>query len=245
MIRNTILGLALALLVMGFQGKGEEEPIVRPMDPFVFRTALDERPRMVSIALHPELWVAYDLETGNLYKAWNGKVRFEGAVFNGNPTKNPTTDGYPFIEYSQTENRWSIVESGKSYAPKVYFKGYTILENRLTFRFELELANGNRISLTEYPEFNSKRDGKLTGLVRTYTTGNMPQGTELRLRFDYDAMLLSSDLKTDGKFYKVEKTKRHFDWGTLYDAEGELILNANGETELSTYFSINPESVNN
>ena len=115
------------------------------MDPFVFRTILDGHPRMISLALHPQLWVAYDTETCNLYQAWNGRIKFEGAVFNANPGRNPSIDGYPFIEYPQSPNRWRLVKKGQSYTPEVHFKGYTIRNNRLTFRYELEMEDGKRI----------------------------------------------------------------------------------------------------
>jgi cytochrome c len=242
-MRRLFLILGLAVVSMGFKGLGDDEPIVRPMDPFVFRTTLDDHPRMISLALHPDLWVAYDAANGTLYKAWNGRIKFEGPVFNGNPTANPSVDGYPFIEYPQSPNRWRLVEKGDSYTPEVHFKGYSIKDNKLTFRYELEQKNGERIIVTEYPEYKSKRDGKLTGLIRQYTTTNVPKGVEVRLQIEYDALLLNSDLKTDGKFYKLNKTKRHFDWGTLYSVEGQLILNANEATELATFFAMNPETV--
>jgi len=83
----------------------------------------------------------------------------------------------------------------------------------------------------------------MTGLVRSFTTANVPKGAEVMIPVEYDAMLFPGDIKTDGKMIKKSKEKRHFDWGTTYDFEAELILNSNEPTELRTFFAINPEIV--
>ncbi|MBV6646936.1 MAG: hypothetical protein KI790_15875, partial [Cyclobacteriaceae bacterium] len=53
----------------------------RPLDVWVFRSVLDKQPRVVTAALHENLWVAYDTEQGLLHKAWKGGVNFDGAVY--------------------------------------------------------------------------------------------------------------------------------------------------------------------
>ena len=228
---------------MGFKGPGDDEPIVRPLDPFVFRTTLDDRPRMISLALHPKLWVAYDAATCNLYKAWNGKINFDGTVFNNIPGPQPTSEGYTFVSYAERETRWRVIVDGKSIVPKTHFLGYTILDKKVSFKFELELPDGHRIKMTEYPEYDEKKNGAMTGLVRIITTENVPKGVEVVLPVVYDAMLFPGDIKTDGKMNKKSKVKRHFDWGSTYDFEGELLLNSNEPTELRTFFALNPEDV--
>ncbi|MEM6345862.1 MAG: hypothetical protein AAF927_18355 [Bacteroidota bacterium] len=238
-----LLFLVFLGLCMGFKGSGDDEPIVRPLDPFVFRTTLDDRPRMISLALHPKLWVAYDAATCNLYKAWNGKINFDGTVFNNIPGPQPTSEGYTFIGYAERETRWRVIVDGKTIVPKTHFLGYTILDKKVTFNFELELPDGHRIKMTEYPEYDEKKSGAMTGLVRIITTDNVPKGVEVVLPVVYDAMLFPGDIKTDGKMNKKSKVKRHFDWGSTYDFEGELLLNSNEPTELRTFFALNPEDV--
>ncbi|MEL6650556.1 MAG: hypothetical protein AAFQ87_07115 [Bacteroidota bacterium] len=228
---------------MGFKGPGDEEPIVRPLDPFVFRTTLDKRPRMISLALHPKLWVAYDAATCHVYKAWNGKLKFEGTVFNNIPGPQPSVDGYEFFAFGERETRWLVEQGGKRVTPKTHFLGYTIQDNKLTFRFDLELPDGHRIKMSEYPEYDEKRSGNMTGLVHTFTTADVPKGVNVIMPVEYTALLFSGDLKTDGKLVKKSKVKRHFDWGTTYDFEGELVLNSNEPTEFAVYFALNPESV--
>ena len=227
--------LFLILICMGFKGPGDEEPIVRPLDPFVFRTTLDDRPRMISLALHPQLWVAYDAATCGLYKAWNGRIKFQGAVFNNVPGPQPIAEGFEFITNREPETRWRIEQGGKDLVPQTHFKGYEIVDNKLTFHFELEMPDGHRIKVTEYPEFDSKRSGNMTGISRTFTTENVPSGINVKILIDYQGLLFGSDLKTDGKLVKKSKLKRHFDWGTAYDYEGAVILNANESTEFTVF----------
>ena len=48
----------------------------RPNSPWVFRSVLDKKPRMVTFALNDRLWVAYSVDSCSLYKAWSGSVAF-------------------------------------------------------------------------------------------------------------------------------------------------------------------------
>ena len=48
--------------------------IERPYQPWVFRSVLDQNPRMITLALNNKLWAAYRTTTGGLYKAWRGEV---------------------------------------------------------------------------------------------------------------------------------------------------------------------------
>ena len=46
----------------------------RPNSPWVFRSVLDQQPRMITFALDDHLWVAYSVDSCSLYKAWSGSV---------------------------------------------------------------------------------------------------------------------------------------------------------------------------
>jgi uncharacterized protein len=70
----------------------------RPRDPFVFRSVLDARTRILTAALASDLWVAYDTETCGLYKAWPGGVDLQGAVFTGEHGPQPTSKGGAYVE---------------------------------------------------------------------------------------------------------------------------------------------------
>ena len=58
----------------------------RGHSPWVFRSVLDRRPRMITFALSKTLWAAYDTQNASLYKVWRDGVEFDGAVYTGELT---------------------------------------------------------------------------------------------------------------------------------------------------------------
>ncbi|MCI4670420.1 MAG: hypothetical protein MRZ79_19950, partial [Bacteroidia bacterium] len=67
--------LALILFVNGFQNKdnGHQES-THSEEPWVFRSVLDWRARMVTLELDDEFWVAYDAQYASIYKVWQDGV---------------------------------------------------------------------------------------------------------------------------------------------------------------------------
>lgn len=53
----------------------------RAMDPWAFRSVLDKNPRMLTLAMDDDCFVAYDLARCTIYKAWKGGVTLEGAAY--------------------------------------------------------------------------------------------------------------------------------------------------------------------
>lgn len=53
----------------------------RPYDPFISRGVMREKPRMIFLALAPDLSVAYDGQTSGLYSAWRGSVQNGNASY--------------------------------------------------------------------------------------------------------------------------------------------------------------------
>ncbi len=71
-VSQVLLGI-LAVLISSCSGPSAPE---RPRDPWVFRSVLDERPRMITMALHKNMWSAYDTQKCGLYKAWQGMALY-------------------------------------------------------------------------------------------------------------------------------------------------------------------------
>ena len=86
-MRSLVLYFALFGVVLGTgacnENKQEDSSlqIERPREAWVVRSVLDQKPRMLSIALNDKLWLAYNTETASLYKAWVGGISFEGPVY--------------------------------------------------------------------------------------------------------------------------------------------------------------------
>lgn len=67
----------------------KSETKTRIMDPWAFRSVLDKKPRMLTLAFDSVNFAAYDLAKGQLYKVWNGGVTKEGTVFTNKKTYSP------------------------------------------------------------------------------------------------------------------------------------------------------------
>lgn len=75
------LTLPWILALLGSGSALGDDPPPRGRDPFIFRLALDDRPRMCVAALRSDLYLAYDPLTCGLTKAFGGGVEFRGKVF--------------------------------------------------------------------------------------------------------------------------------------------------------------------
>lgn len=146
----------------------------RPRDPWVFRCVLDKNARMVVIALHENLWVAYDAKTCSLYKAWRGDVKFDGAVYTTVHGPQPTSVGDTYFDGPQ-DNVWFIRRDEELIQPQqVLWRGYSIRDNTVSLRYELILADGSSIEIEEVPEV-SLADDQLV-FSRSFTlTGVAPR----------------------------------------------------------------------
>ena len=80
-----------------------------PREVWVFRSVLDEMPRMVTAALDEKLWVAYDTQTGLLYRAWSGDVLFDGAVYTTVHGPQPQSLGATYYQMGASE--WMLTQA--------------------------------------------------------------------------------------------------------------------------------------
>jgi hypothetical protein len=205
------LGLALALLLtfppalpMTFQGAPPAAPVVRPRDPWVFRSVLDGRPRIVTIALDDEMWVAYDATTCGLYRAWKGGVRFAGAVYTTEHGPQPTSEGPSYTE-GYDEPTWEVTTAEGRVPARAVWRGYRTQGTRaVRLLYDVLLPDGRAVRVEETPEFVRPMDrfteeqidemavpSDTPGLLRTFHAIDVPEGVKLSVR-----------VRTDGALYK-------------------------------------------
>ncbi len=163
---------------------GCKEPVIqyeRPMDPWAFRSVLDKKPRMLTLALHPELFVAYDLANSQLYKVWKGGVFLEGTVYTNKKNIQPTTWGVPYQENEAILNKWQVNFNGQPLSNIVIRqKGYAFENNQIWLVYELIHAEIGTVIIKENPEYGASEDGN-PGLLRTFIISEMPEATEVLL----------------------------------------------------------------
>lgn len=211
--------------------------IKRPREAWVLRSVLDARPRILSIALHDNLWLAYNTKTASLYKAWAGKINFSGPVYTSSHGPQPVSEGTTYME-EPDENPWRITADSKEVTPEISYKGHTILDSQVTMKYELAYQ-GKKISVEEKPEFFDPGNGK-AGFERVFTVSNAPAGVQVSLNVHLNSLIASTDYKTDGKFSVTNEREETASNKAFKAIDGKLILNNNGKTNFSVNLTKKP-----
>ncbi|MES2658874.1 MAG: hypothetical protein V4689_09660 [Verrucomicrobiota bacterium] len=79
MRRSLIRGLFFVMLPV--LGLANAQAATRGRDPWAFRMILENKTRMLVLALRSDLWAAYNPANGTLHKVWNGGIQFRGKVW--------------------------------------------------------------------------------------------------------------------------------------------------------------------
>ena len=125
---------------------------VRSHDPWVFRSVLDSKPRMITFALSDVMYVAYDTSKCALYEAWQGSVHFQGAVYDKVHGPQPVIEG---VEYTHglDGDVWECWRGQEQVPIAVRWKGYWLHDQRCTMEYEVSLQGGTTVKLLETPEY--------------------------------------------------------------------------------------------
>ena len=187
MIARSAVAWSLCLLAAPAQS-----PIQRPRDPWVFRSVLDQRARMVTIALSSDMWVAYDATWCGLYKAWKGGVQFDGAVYTTVHGPQPTSIGTAYVQGPDGLVWASTSSDGKRVDLPVRWRGYVLQKGEVRLQYELTLPDRSVVHVEETPEFvraeKLSDDPKslapwlskgLVGLRRTFSATGIPAGQSI------------------------------------------------------------------
>lgn len=70
-----------ALLLPLLLSATPSQAATRGRDPWAFRMILENKTRMLVLALRSDLWAAYNPANGTLHKVWNGGITFRGKVW--------------------------------------------------------------------------------------------------------------------------------------------------------------------
>ena len=227
----------LFLLVLSFlltsilscNPKNSIPEINRPRDVWVFRSVLDEHPRMLTAALNENMWLAYDTQSASLYKAWKGGVNFDGAVYTTKHGPQPTSLGYA---YQLKKEAWILLQNGKRMAPVISYKGHLIQNEEVSLNFQLITPEGETVLVKETPRYISK-DGK-NGLERTFEITNSTNYT-VALETVVSSLQSEEDYSTNGNFTTTGQERISFEDGQILEIKGQLLLDLPKVT-LSSYY---------
>ena len=222
----------------------KENEIERPHTPFVFRSVLDNNPRMITFALNNDVWAAYSTNTCGLYKAWKGDVNFEGTVWTDTHGPQPTTIGNAYME-NEVVDIWKLVDAnGKNMNAVIDYKGHRYVDSGAEMVYELSAPElKDPIIITERPEA-SKSDTKQPVFERVFTTQNVPDGYTVFFTFNTNSIVTKENIDTDGKL-AINKTNEVLHGKvTALELNGTIALNNNDKTKFNTTFLNNPVIIN-
>ncbi len=196
--------------------------IERPLEVWAYRSVLDKRPRMLTLALNKECYIAYDLSLCAPYKVWKGGVVMEGAPYTQKKNVQPTTWGAAYFQDSLAGELWGVKSGGKDILAKITNNGYSFKKNQIYLKYTLVLTSGDSIQVEERPEF--VRSGKKTpGLERWFKTSKVPAGASVYIKFGEDTLQLNSNAVTLQTEYfevlpeqKLPKLENAYDHRGLY-----------------------------
>ncbi|HYC87455.1 MAG TPA: PA14 domain-containing protein, partial [Chryseosolibacter sp.] len=228
----TLLAVALCSVLTVSCDRGPESK--RPKDPWVFRSVLDQKPRMVTALLHENLYVAYDARACQLYKAWKGDVIFDGAVYTTNHGPQPTSKGYAYYTQPEGATFWYFTTANNDSEAIPHFRGYFFKDDQVTFNYEIESEDGRRIRVQETPEHVT--DDSKTGLRRVFRTYDMPGRANLKVKTTLTNLQNDKDYRTNGELKILNRREKKLANGSVYEVDVELILSRDQETTLEVYY---------
>ena len=194
----------------------------RPLDVWTFRSVLDKKPRMLTVALDSQLYVAYDLAQSTLYKAWKGGVTMDGAPYTSKKNIQPTSWGTTYISDSLLQQQWVVKRNGKKEASKIKNKAYSFKDDQVYLEYALILSTGDSISVKERPEFVKDETGR-PGFERWFKTDGVPEGTDILLQQNDESFTLTPNgisVKTD--YFDILSKQFPPDPKASYDHLGKL-----------------------
>lgn len=206
----------------------------RPLDPWVLRSVLDGQPRIVTVALHDNLFIAFDAAHAGLYKAWKGGVNFDGAVYTSKHGPQPTANGYAYYEQKLRAPVWLIEQDGKSAPATVKFGGYKFVKDKVVFQYDLITANKTAIHVEETPEYIARK--KQAGLQRDFVLSGVPAGVKVGLQTAFTSLQSAKDFSTNANFVEGKRSTIEHGKGKTLSVEGVLWLNSQTPTNVTVFY---------
>lgn len=231
---SPIILLLLIASGCGSESGGHDDHSRRGQEPWVFRSVLDERARMVTLALNSKLYAAYDAQRGALYRIWPEGVVLDGAVYTTKHGPQPTSVGNAYTQ-NEYADPWRFI-SGEDTIPVIAdYKGHRYQGDRAYLMYEVSVPGGRKIMVEENPEWHPAPNGD-PGLERTFTVENLPEGSQLGLMVNFDHLSMNSGYNTEGTFIVTKEEDKIIPGAHLKQVHGMLVLNSEGKTSMTTWF---------
>jgi hypothetical protein len=184
--------------LLGFAAVATAEgPATRPADPWVFRSVLDKHPRMITVALHENLWLAFDAQSCTWRKAWKGGVKFTGSVYDTKHGPQPQSVGKTYFS-NGPEDVLAHVQPEKVGVRPVY-RGYRLDRDRLTLRYDVVTADV-AVTVEDGPEYDPAKHE----WVRRVRVGGLKENQSLDLPLPKEVTVSGGSVTGDAELTATE-----------------------------------------
>ena len=239
-LTRNLLFLSLCVLLSTCGTQTRVEKYARANTPWAVRSVLDLKPRMLSLALNKNLWVAYSTQYGSLYKVWKGEVLFDGSVWNTKHGPQPISVGADYF-INKYEEPWVVIKDGKAVETDFRYVSYFFEKDQITLKYQLSISPEEQFFIEETPEYIENEAG-LPGFERVFVTKNVPSGVQIALKSNIEKLPNQESFETDGDWKLNQENKEESPNGkTTQSLEGVLTLKSNDKTYLKAYFD--PETL--
>jgi cytochrome c len=232
-----LLALLLFVLFSCSSDEGQSGLSERPFQPWIVRSVLDGEPRMLSVALHENLWVAYNTGRCGIARAWKGYVNFDGAVYTTAHGPQPLTVGDAFF-VDTTATPWQVLRGDAPVITSTIYSGHRIVDGQAELMYTLHPEGLAPIRIYERVEYREVNDQP--GLERVFTAEGIPSGHQVRLHMQISSIVSQRNIETNGEFRISSESSRAYGNLQVLDVDGFLILSPEGETRLTTCFVNRP-----
>jgi cytochrome c len=239
----TLLVILAALWYFASKNHASDPQQDRPNDPWVFRSVLDKKPRMITFALNDQLWAAYSTDSCALYKVWSGNVDFTGAVYNMRHGPQPISVGNSWFE-NKFQQPWNAIVNGKPESPTADYKGHRYTDGHAEIMYDLILSDGRKIRVNERPEFVEKE--RQVGFERSFRVENCPADVQLSFQTNAASLADPSNVEVNGATFQItqkETNQIEKNFSTM-SIEGTLQLTSTQTASITTWFVNAPQIEN-
>lgn len=234
--------IAFILLAVGCKKAGTTADADRPYQPWVFRSVLDQQPRIITFALHDNMWAAYHTDSCSLYQVWKGHVKLQGAVYDNAHGPQPISIGNVWLKnpYGQP---WNVTKGGQPVLKEVQYGGHAIKNGHAYMMYKLKCTDGTILNVTEQPEVVKNTDGQM-GFERKFIVKNDAKGYEISIAQQVTSIALKNNVQTNGKWNIDHEESAQVNSKQILTLNGRLTLNEEGETSFTTLFVSEPTIIN-
>ncbi len=241
---NKFLIIVACFLIFSCSQDGSDSTSTRSYDPWIFRSVLDLKPRVITLALDDNLWAAYSTEDCSLYQAWKGGVNFDGAVYTTAHGPQPLSVGEKYV-VNTFPNPWKIMKSdGSIIEPQAQYKGHKVVNDQAIMMYEISHTDVGTINIEEKVDATTN-DKNQAVFSRTFTSSNVPEGAQVVISTNFHSIVVKANISTDGTLnYTKEEEEVNYQGAAILVLEGDLTLNSNTTTDLTVTFMTNPQIFN-